>query len=53
MELLNGMLSSMSGRNFTEATLSTTADALAFLHTLKKEVEEDISGKFENDHVLA
>ena len=46
MELLNNILSSMMGKNFTLETIMTTANALGYLHTIKKAVEEEIRGWF-------
>ena len=36
----------MMGKNFTLETMSTTANALAYLYTLKKAVEDEIRGKY-------
>jgi hypothetical protein len=44
MELLNNILSRMIGKTFTLETLMTTANALGYLHTIKKVVEEEIRG---------
>ena len=44
MELLNNILSTMMGRHFTLDTMSTTADALGYMYTLKKAVEDEIRG---------
>jgi hypothetical protein len=46
MELLNNVLSTMMGKSFTLESMSTTADALAYLYTLKKAVEDEMIGKF-------
>ena len=46
MELLNNVLSTTIGKNFTLESISTTANALAYLYTLKKAVEDEIRGKF-------
>ena len=44
LEVLNGLLKNFVGRNFTEGTISVSADALQFLHNIKKAVQQDISG---------
>jgi len=44
MELLNNILSRMIGKTFTLETMMTTANALGYLHTIKKLVEEEIRG---------
>jgi len=46
MELLNNVLSTMIGKNFTLESMLTAANALAYLYTLKKAVEDEIRGKF-------
>ncbi|KAL5252834.1 hypothetical protein ACHWQZ_G015565 [Mnemiopsis leidyi] len=44
LELMNNFLSSAKGRNFTKETMITAADALSFLHTIRKSVEDDLTG---------
>ena len=42
---MNNFLTSVMGKNFTKESMSTSADALSFLHTVRKSVEDDLTGK--------
>ena len=44
LELMNNFLNSAKGNNFTKETMITAADALSFLHTIRKSVEDDLTG---------
>ena len=44
MELLNNILSTLMGKNFTLDTMTTTGTALAYMYTLKKAVQDEIRG---------
>ena len=45
MELTNKILSLMIGQSFTADSVNTTANAISFLNTMKKNVENQIRGK--------
>ena len=46
MELANKILSTLMGQSFTPESASTSALAINFLHKLKKDVEDEIRGRF-------
>ena len=48
LELMNNFLNSAKGKNFTKETMITAADALSFLHTIRKSVEDDLTGEQSN-----
>ena len=45
---MNNFLNSAKGKNFTKETMITAADALSFLHTIRKSVEDDLTGEQSN-----
>ena len=46
MELANKILSTLMGQSFTPESAETSALAINFLHKLKKDVEDEIRGRF-------